>query len=259
MKFNIQNPAFLQMAGNVAGLPTGEFLVTLSGGGDLVCHQCKGKIEVTNRGRTTKYVNPESISLHSYDGTFQVKGSVGDIRLVGNGFMDLLGVSQLSFSDPTSITTFRAGATQLIGISGITFDGFPNLQHINIGTYNSGMSPLSAKDCQSLVDVEIGSSSSVTELILSNCSNLKTISCMSALTKLSVNGCTSLETLSNLTISSGISYIDCVAVRSEVADVIASAITNSSVTNGTVVLHGETYDSVIASAASDKGWTVQNA
>lgn len=292
MRFNINNPAFLQDASNSPAKQYISFVAAV--GNPQVKVSCVGDIEVisTYNGTQTQQklsdLTEQIVTIQSDANTeIVLNGTVTYFNCEGNQ------LTTLDVSACTALTDLYCADNQLTNI-----DVRKNaaLKKLSCATNQLTTLDISAnKALTNLYCVENQLAtldvSANTELTYLNCEgNLLTTLDVSANTKLTYLSC-STNLLTNLDVSANtelidlycvenqlttldisantklthlycaenpaITTIDAIATNSQVANSIADLINNATSTAGTVTLQiGDTYNSTISDTATSKGWTV---
>lgn len=253
MKFNIQNPSFLQMgcvkAKNFVCLISSEQNVEIPGvtaNGDVI-------VESTYQGRkiTQNIISPvveTTINVQSDADTPVFL--YGDVTYLDCSSLKL---TSLDLSKDRSLTTLNCSSCKQITSLDLTQNksltklecSYTNLtsldlsQNIALQEFTCGYSKMTALD--------FSGNPKLTKLSCNYNTDLESIDLSKnvALTTIYFHGATKIRTIRG------------VAVNETVATVIASAITSSDVNDGSVILrNGDEYNNLIESAATEKGWEI---
>ena len=136
---------------------------------------------------------------------------------------------------------------------------------------NTALTELDCNSCTGLTDLNLSANTALTELDCYSCTGLTdlNLSTNTALTTLYCNSCTGLTDL-NLSANTALTILDCyscyylttiyaIAKNKNVSDIIVHAIQSAFASNGTLYINSsDTYASTVISAATDKGWVVEN-
>lgn len=239
MKFGINNPAFLQMAGNRKSGDTESITINLSGGG---INGISGVGKITLKGskngepKTVTFTDPDKESASFDTGTVTIQGAVTELDLTDNGAY-MCSVSSLDLSKAHSLVRLSCRGS----LGALNVSTCPDLEFLylaecsNLGSLNASSNPKlnilrlvapGAEQTNGLRTINFINSTVLSNLILAETDVIETM----------------YVTIPN----------------SSVADAIAGAI-NRSVTSGTIHFRqGGEYDQTVIDAATAKGWTVQD-
>ena len=118
-----------------------------------------------------------------------------------------------------------------------------------IRCHNTALTELDCNSCTGLTDLNLSANTALTKLDCSSCTGLTdlNLSANTALTELYCSSCYYLTT------------IYAIAKNKNVSDIIVYAIQSAFASNGTLYINSsDTYASTVISAATDKGWSVEN-
>lgn len=235
MKFGINNPAFLQAAGNHKVIKEGVSFVTASGTIGFNQLDAVGSIDVvyTLRGevKTDHISDPSSFSSLQVDNgsTVYMYGSITGLS-VNNGEFN---------NDIQSIDLSKAFSLESLSCE-----------------YNR-ITSIDLSACSNLKSLLI-SGNPLTSIDTTPCRRILMLSCNN--TSIETLNISNNELLEDLSISnnSNIKNIYAIASYPQIANPIASLIESATATDGTVTLrNGDAYNSTISDAATTKGWTVE--
>ena len=167
----------------------------------------------------------------------------------------------------TSITEFDCSKSALL--ESVILCKCTSLTSLNLSA-NTALTSLDCRDCTGLTALDLSANTALTSLHCGACTGLTTLdlSANTALTSLECYACTGLTTLdlsantalTSLVIggSESITTIKYPATNEDVSTVIADVITDATAADGTVYTDSAgAYYSTIATAATAKGWTIE--
>ena len=236
MKFNLNNPAFLQMAGNVPAKEYISFVDTK--GNPQIKLSCDGDLQI--------------VSTYNGDEMIQTLSNISQqaVSIQSDPNTEIFIYSKITSFD--TLVTYPGGTTK---ISELNTLHAKSLTYLDCGTNQITSLDVSANTALKYLNC---SNNQLTSLDVSANTALENLRCNSnQLTSLDVSANTALT---NLTCGNNlnITVIQSVAVNSSVANQIASLITNATSTTGTVTLrNGDEFNSTISDAATTKGWTIE--
>ena len=257
MKMNLNNPAFLQMAGNAKAEEYISF-VDASGSPQIYQLSAIGDVSVVstyNGVQTTQLLtspNEETVNIQS-DPNTQVflYGKITKLNCdPGAGmFTDF---TTLDVTKAKSLTYLSCYDNQLISL-----DVSANTELIYLNCSNNQLTSLDVSASTELTNLKCNNNQ-LTSLDVSASTKLTLLSCNeNQLTSLDVSANTELTYL-DCNNNEDVTTIKAVAVYSDVASAIASLITDATSVDGTVTLRqGDEFNQTIIDAAMDKGWDVQ--
>ena len=236
MKFNFNNPAWLQGAGNAQAK---EYISFVDASGNPQIHQLSaiGDVSIVstyNGVQTTQLLtspNEETVNIQSDPNT--------QVFLYGKITKLYCDSGEGTFTDFTTLDVSKS----------------KSLTYLDCSSNQLTSLDLSANTALTYLDC---SSNQLTSLDLSANTALTNLRCtVNQLTSLDLSANTALT---NLDCGSNdyITTINAVAVNSDVASTIAGVITYATSVDGTVTLRqGDEFNQTIIDAAMDKGWDVQ--
>lgn len=237
MKFGINNPAFLQMAGNRA---KPEFCVlTFSSGTPKALVNSVGGFDV-------KYMYGGIELTKHYDGgdyvTIELENDVATpIYLIGK-ITSLSGTSDFEwFRTLSSIDVSNAKSLEELWVDA------SQISTVNLAN-NTNLKKLIARDCIYLENLDLSQNPYITSLSISNNERIG---------ELNIMGIVNLEYFEVYNVTS-LTQIKAWAVSEIVLEAVADLIGNSTSSSGTVTLRtGDPLNSDVEIAAQNKGWTVE--
>ena len=258
MKFDINNPSFLQGASRVGG--AGEYISFVDSTGNPQIYQLSAIGDVTIQS----IYNGEPISqtvTNPTDTGVQIQSDANtEVVLYGKitkldcdsgpGFFT--DFTNIDVSHAKSLTSLNCGANQLTSLDVSANAALTNL--------NCGANQLTSLDisANAALTYLICGGNQLTSLDVSANTALTSLRCNdNQLTSLDVSANTALTILvcgKNQTLLT----IDGIGVNEDVANSIANAITDATSVDGTVTLRqGDEFNQTIIDAAMEKGWDVQ--
>ena len=237
MKFNIQNPAFLQAAGTVGGtletrfvLVEGQNQIGLSSNGEVIVKSIQGGEVV----RETYGELSNTIVTINADASTEVV-IYGDVTKIDNIIQYPQNIfASLDVSKNTALTYLAC-----VNCTGLTSLDMSK---------NTALTYLDCNGCTGLTNLNVSKNTALTDFDCDGCTGLTSldVSKNTALTYFVCGNCT------------GLTSINGIAVDSNVSTAIASAITDATSVDGTVTLRqGDEFNQTIIDAAMEKGWDVQ--
>ena len=237
MKFNVNNPAFLQSASNIGG--AGEYISFVDSTGNPQIYQLSAIGDVTIQS----IYNGDPISqtvTNPTDASIRIQSDANtEVVLFGKITKLYCQPAPIGYTHLTSIDVSHAKSLTYLNCS------TNQLTSLDVSA-NTALTDLYCYSNQ-LTSLDVSANTALTYL---NCStNQLTSLDVSANTALTGLDCSNNQTL--LT-------IDGIGVNESVADSIASAITDASSVDGTATLRqGDEFNQTIIDAAMEKGWDVQ--
>ena len=238
MKMNLNNPAFLQMAGNAQAQAKEYISFVDTGGNPQIKLSCDGGLRIvsTYNGKkitqTLSNISQQAVSIQSDPNTeIFIYGKVTVFDTIVSRPGGTTKISELNTLYAKSLTYLDCNSNQITSL-----DVSENTALTYLGcSYNQ------------LTSLDVSANTALTDL---NCkSNQLTSLDVSENTALTTLICDDIETLL---------AIDGIGVNENVATSIAGAITNATSVDGTVTLRqGDEFNQTIIDAAMDKGWDVQ--
>ena len=238
IKMNLNNPAFLQMAGNAQAQAKEYISFVDTGGNPQIKLSCDGGLRIvsTYNGKkitqTLSNISQQAVSIQSDPNTeIFIYGKVTVFDTIVSRPGGTTKISELNTLYAKSLTYLDCNSNQLTSLDVSENTALTNLYC----------------DINQLTSLDVSANTALTDL-----------SCGSnQLTSLDVSANTALTDLycgSNSTLLT----IDGIGVDESVATNIASAITYATSVDGTVTLRqGDEFNQTIIDAAMDKGWDVQ--
>ena len=257
MKFNIQNPAFLQMAGNVQAKEYISFVDT--NGNPQIKLSCDGDLQIvsTYNGdetiQTLSNISRQTVSIQSDPNTeIFIYGKITLFNTIVTYPGGTTKISELNTLYAKSLTNLNCSSNQLTSL-----DVSANTALTSLNCSSNELTSLDVSANKLLTNLNCNSNG-ITSLDVSANTALTDLNCnVNKLTSLDVSANTALTSL-NCASNINITTIQSVAVNNSVASAIASLISDATSTTGTVTLrNGDEFNSTISDAATEKGWTVE--
>ena len=278
MKMNLNNPAFLQMAGNSQAKEYISFVDT--NGNPQIKLSCDGDLQIisTYNGdktiQTLSNISQQTVSIQSdpnteifiygkvtlFDTQVTYPGGTTKISELNTLYAKSLtylncsgnGLTSLDVSENTALAHLNCSNNELTSL-----DVSENTALTYLNCNNNELTSLDVSENTALTYLDCNSNQ-LTLLDVSENTALTDILCFNnQLTSLDVSENTALTYL-NCASNLNITAIQSVAVNSDVANSIASLITDATSVDGTVTLRqGDEFNQTIIDAAMDKGWDVQ--
>ena len=255
MRFGINNPAFLQGAGNTGGVS--EYISFVDSTDSPQIYQLSAIGNVTIQSVYNGEPTSQTIT-NPTDANIQIQSDANtEVVLYGKITKlycdsDYSNLTNIDVSHAESLTYLNCAYNQLTSLdvsanTALTYlnCAFNQLTSLDVSA-NTALTDLSCNSNQ-LTSLDVSANTALTNLICS----------YNQLTSLDVSANTALTDLdcgSNLTLLT----IDGIGVNEYVATSIASAITDATSVDGTVTLRqGDEFNQTIIDAAMGKGWDVQ--
>ena len=259
MRFNLNNPTFLQEASNIGG--AGEYIsfVDSKSSNPQVKLSCEGDLQVisTYNGeqitQTLSNLTEQTVSIQAdLNTTVTLIGKVTYFSTLVTYPGGTVELTNLDVSKAKSLEYINCSVNQLTSL-----DVSANTALTDLDCSNNQLTSLDVSANTALADLYCGNNQ-LTSLDVSANTALTELYCSSnQLTSLDVSANTALTELycsNNPTLLT----IDGIGVNEDVATNIASAITDATSVDGTVTLRqGDEYNQTIIDAAMEKGWDVQ--
>ena len=280
IKMNLNNPAFLQMAGNAQAQAKEYISFVDTGGNPQIKLSCDGGLRIvsTYNGKkitqTLSNISQQAVSIQSDPNTeifIYGKVTVFDTTVSRPG--GTTKISELNTLYAKSLTYLNCNSNQLTSLdvsekTALTYlsCSYNQLTSLDVSA-NTALTDLNCTSNQ-LTSLDVSENTALTNLYcdINQLTSLD-VSANTALTDLSCgsNQLTSLDVSANTALTdlycgsnSTLLTIDGIGVDESVATNIASAITYATSVDGTVTLRqGDEFNQTIIDAAMDKGWDVQ--
>lgn len=255
MKFNVNNPAFLQAASHVDGVEKIIMMFSEANQGATITSVGGITVKSIANGVPVENVidNPSYVSFSSDANTpIIIEGKVTKVNgNPGSGYLEKL--IYIDTEMAKSLTSLKCE-----GCSGMTeINVSKNIQLTDIdlsGTPITSIDISNNKQLESLVLMQ----TSITSLDVSNNEQLSRLSLQATpIVSLDMSNNPNLTSL-NLTLCAELTEIMTVSTNESTSTVVASAITNATSVDGIVTLRqGDEFNQTIIDAAMEKGWDVQ--
>ena len=256
---NLNNPAFLQMAGNAQAQAKEYISFVDTGGNPQIKLSCDGGLRIvsTYNGKkitqTLSNISQQAVSIQSDPNTeIFIYGKVTVFDTIVSRPGGTTKISELNTLYAKSLTYLDCNSNQLTSLD---VSEKTALTYLDC-SYNQ-LTSLDVSANTALTDLNC-TSNQLTSLDVSENTALTNLYCdINQLTSLDVSANTALTDLSCGS-NSTLLTIDGIGVDESVATNIASAITYATSVDGTVTLRqGDEFNQTIIDAAMDKGWDVQ--
>lgn len=260
MKFNIKNPAFLQMASHIGGGIDGDIVISYVNQDPSIKLSCTGEVKITCHYQGTKTVTTVT---NVTDETIDLSTPAGSIITLDGNVTEFSSTSKPYPSSSSAVSYIKTdGATSLQKID-VSFAGLSELDLTKNTNLTSIVAPSNKINSLSLSENNFVQSIDVTDCLFSSfdgsiapqLNSIKLAGC--PLVSLDLQNNELLTSLNAVRISS-VNTIYCAASNEEIATTLVGLINNSTSVDGTVTLRqGDEHNQTVIDAAMEKGWDVQ--
>lgn len=262
MKFDINNPSFLQGASHVGGGIDGDIVISYVNENPSIKLSCTGEVKITCHYKRSKTVTTVTDVTNE---TIDLSTPAGSIVTLDGNVTEFSSTSKPYPSDSavaSYIKTDGATSLQKIDVS------FAELSELDL-TKNTNITSIVASS-NKINSLSLSENNSVQSIDIKDCLFLSFDGSIAPqLNSIDLSGCpiVSLDLLNNDLLTSldavrieSISTIYCAASTQGIATMLAGMIESSASVDGTVTLRqGDEYNQTVIDAAMEKGWDVQYA